>query len=192
MATINIAAPAAVLPAGTTGQVPMQSYTVSSHVNDGDFVVLSGGTIATSAANIASGYAGIACHDSNANYGGLAAVNPPTSAGLQNVFGYGGIGNLIIPPNEGQTLVALLDAPALVEINVSVVTGWISGGTYQANIGTRVGLAIDGTTGFFVADPNASNKVATIVEKIYGPSFGNTGDLASRVRIRMDAAALSA
>ena len=192
MATINIAAPAAVMPAGSTGQVPMQSYTVSSHVNDGDFVVLSGGLIATATANVASGIAGIASHDSNANYGGLAAVSPPTVAGLQNVFGYGGIGNPIIPPNEGQTLVALLDAPALVEINLTTATGWVTGGTYQANIGTAVGLNIDSTTGYFVADPNESNKVATIVEKIYGPGFGNNGDLAARVRIRMYSTVLGA
>lgn len=187
MATVNIAPPEAVSQAGSTGQPPIRSFTASSTVLADAFVVLSGGNIATATANVAANIAGIAIHNSSANYGG----SEQTAPSLTNVFGYSQVNTPLVPATAGQTLVAILDGPVLVEINLSAVTGWISGGTYQANLGTAVGLGIDSTTGFFVADPNASNKVATVVEKIYGPGFGDTGDLAARVRIQMYPAALA-
>jgi len=75
---------------------------------------------------------------------------------------------------------------------------------FNANIGTRVGLAIDGTTGYYLADPEASNKIATITGKPFsipdgeGPpnsqgdlSKGFSGDTGARVYISFDLAALA-
>jgi hypothetical protein len=78
---------------------------------------------------------------------------------------------------------ASLGGPASLEINLTAVTGWISGGTYQAYVGLAVGINIDPVTGFYVMDPNASNKVATIVQKLNGPSAGDVGDLGARVLV---------
>lgn len=188
MATVNIEAPAAVMPSGSTGQVPQISFTAASHVKDGDFVALSGGSIVPAAANAAT-VAGLASHDSLAQYAGLVSGTIGAND-LTNAFGYSNNGSPLVPAQARQTLVSALNAPAIVEINLSVLTGWVSGGTYQANVGTQVGLAID-SSGYFVADPNASNKVAIIIDKIEGPSFGGVGDLAGRVQVRMIASALS-
>lgn len=189
MALISVEMPIAQTPGGANAPTCV-SLTASSHVTDSAFVVLSGGTIAPAPANVAGGIAGIAQHDSNANYGGTTAGAGPVVAPIQNVFGLSQVGTLL-PPSPGQTIVAALGSPVLVAINLTSTTGWITGGTQQANIGTPVGLAIDSTTGYYVADPTASNIVAVINGKINGPSFGTNGDLGVRVLIAMNAAALA-
>lgn len=55
----------------------------------------------------------------------------------------------------------------------------------QLLVGTQVGLTLDATTGWFVADPTQSNKVATIVQSADGDfrTLGQTGDYGKRVLI---------
>jgi hypothetical protein len=193
MSTINIAPPNAVSPVGATGQVPLRSFTAASHVLNGDFVTLTAGEIATAGIN-PTAVAGIAAHDSNANYGGTLS---PALAPIQNVFGESQIGSPLVSASPGQTLVASLDAPNLCEINLATTVGWVTGGATQANIGTAVGLTIDGATGYWVADPGQTNKVAEIVAVVAGPgtsgsagASGANGNLAVRVQIEFYQTAL--
>jgi hypothetical protein len=186
MAATQITAPIANVPASIVGPTTV-SLPASSHVNDADIVVLTAGAIATATANVAGGIAGIAQHDSN-------AVFAQIDTGLQGVFGFFQ-GAPLLPPDPGYVIVVPLGAPIIVEINLTATTGWVTGGTQQANIGTQVGLAIDGTTGFFLADPTASNKVAVITGKPQGvpaglggagvpfPSKGGVGDTGARVYV---------
>lgn len=189
MALISVEMPIAQTPGGSNAPTCV-SFTASSHVHDSDFVVLSGGTIAPAGANVAGGIAGIAQHDSNSAYGGTTAGSGPVVAPIQNVFGLSEVGTLL-PPSPGQTIVAALGLPVVVAINLTATTGWQSGGSQQATYATAVGLAIDSTTGYYLADPTASNKVAVVTGKINGPSFGGVGDLGARVLIEMNASALA-
>lgn len=135
--------------------------------------------LSPAAVNVASGIAGVAIMESIKNYGGSVNQQPaPTFA-----FGFTQEGDPGYPVDASQTMYASLGGPASLEINLTAVTGWISGGTYQATIGTAVGINIDPATGFYVMDPNASNKVATIVQKLNGPSAGDVGDLGGRVLV---------
>ncbi|MDE2097360.1 MAG: hypothetical protein KGL39_08965 [Patescibacteria group bacterium] len=126
----------------------------------------------------------------------------------QSVFGtspFGTSGQALGPSTGPQTpLVVYMGPPFVVEINLTQATGWVSGGTYQANIGSTFGLAIDATTGFYLADVNASNKVGVIVEKVIGATTqivtaqaeqpvgpGGVGDLGARVRVTFNASAMA-
>jgi hypothetical protein len=192
MSTINIARPNAVSPVDSTGQVPLLSFTPASHILDGDVVILNAGanTIQTAAVNPAA-ILGIAAHDSLANYGGTLS---PALAPLQNVFGESQIGSPLVSASPGQTLVATVNGPTLVEINLATTVGWVTGGATQASPGTLVGLTIDGATGYWVADPGQSNHIGEIQSLISGPgssgSASGVGNLACRVRIRILPAAL--
>lgn len=146
--------------------------------------------------NVAGGIVGLAQHDSNANYGGT--IFPP--APIQNVFGVSQVGGLL-PISPLQTLVVTLGFGVTLGINLTAVTGWVSGGTVQANIGTPVGLAIDPVTHFYLADPSATNLVAVITGKINGPfassealypgAGSDVGNLGARVRIAFTQASLA-
>lgn len=129
--------------------------------------------------NVAGGIAGLTIQDSNENYGGWINTAPP----LLSVFG-SAQGPPLVPLDASLTKYAKLQSPALLEINLSADTGWISGGAGQAQFGTSVGLGIDPTTGYYVLVTGSSNLVASIVEPILGFSqgFGAPGTLAQRVR----------
>lgn len=189
MATINPAVPQVSMPAGSTGQPQIRAYTPASHINDGDLVVLSGGQIASATANVASGIVGFSIQDSKANYGGSSQA----ASTLDQWFGFSQVNTPLVPGDALLTKVALVDAPALVEMNLTAVTGWVSGGSFQANIGTQVGIAVTG--GVFLADTNASNKVAEIAELVEQPALGasatGVGDLGSRVRVRFFSSVLA-
>jgi hypothetical protein len=175
--------------AGQTGVVPLRSFSASATCLDGALVVLAGGLIAPAAANVAAGIAGVAAHDSRANYGGeanIGAYSPIDALGISQV-------GTLLPLSPGQTLVAQILPDDLVIGNLTATTGWVTGGAQQANIGTQVGIAIDGTTGFYVFDPTASNKVGVITTKPNGPfaSVGNdAGNLGASVGVTFFGAAL--
>lgn len=189
MATINPAVPQVSMPAGSTGIPQIRAYFPASHINDGDLVTISAGQIASATANVASGIVGFAIQDSNANYGGSIQ----TASSLSAWYGFSQVNTPLVPGDAAETKVALVDAPALVEMNLTGTTGWISGGSQQANIGTAIGIAI--TNGVVLADPTASNKVGEIVELIEYPALGasqiGTGDLGSRVRVKFYASVLA-
>lgn len=184
MATTLLAAPVARPPAGIEGNGPILSIAAGAHCNDADIVKLSTGAIIPCVANDTT-VAGIIQHDSG------AVFHSTDSDDFQNVFGADQTATPLVPATPQECLVATLGPPIVVEMNLTALTGWITGGTYQANLGTAVGLAIDGTTGFFLADPNASNKVADISGKPVGPNKGVSGDLAARVLVTFRAAALN-
>jgi hypothetical protein len=115
-------------------------------------------------------------------------------------MGHSQVGTPLVPSSPLQTLVASVGIPNLVEINLSATTGWVSGGTQAVNIGSAVGLSVDPTTGFYVADPTVSNLIATIEDILIGPGFTSgyqsggpitgVGDTSARVRIRFNPAAV--
>jgi hypothetical protein len=181
MATINYQPPIA----QTEAQLPspgVQGLPASSHCNEADIVVLSSGQIAPAAVNVATGIAGIVQQDSNAVFADT------TSGNLQGVFGSSQINTGLVPGAPIWVLFLPLGPPITVEINLPATTGWVSGGTNQANVGTAVGLNKDGTTGFYYADDQQTNKVAHIVGKVVGPFKGGVGDLGARVLIAFDVA----
>jgi hypothetical protein len=72
-----------------------------------------------------------------------------------------------------------------------------TGGTgVDAYIGSLVGLAVDPTTGYYLADPLASNKIGRIFAKpvapngLFGGGAGTVGDLGARVLVEFLPAAL--
>ena len=187
MSTVNISVPQIYTPPGTTGQPNITSYGTSSACLDGAIVVLSGGLIAPATANVASGIAGIALQNSVQNYGGSIQTVPALDA----VFGFSQVNTPLVPGDAALTLVGKLNSPFLLEINAASYVGWISGGTYNVNLGTAVGIAIDSTTGIYVIDPNQTNKVGVIVNGLQGPSAGGfgsngpaTGTIAPRVTVQ--------
>lgn len=189
MATINPAVPQVYMPAGSTGTPLIRRYSAASHVTDGALVTLSSGQISPAGANVASGILGFAIADSAANYGG--SIQTPST--LDQWFGFSQVDTPLVPADASLTGVALVDAPAEVEMNLTATTGWVSGGSQQANIGTQIGIAI--TSGITLADPTASNKVAEIVELVSFPALGasatGVGDLGARVRVRFLASVLA-
>src|SRR6266699_2096299 len=111
--TYTAMVPIAVSPAGGTGAINPVNMTPTSHCAEGDIVVLSGSGIAPAAANVANGIVGIAQHDSSLNYGGqspTSTFNPNLLLGISNV-------GTLMPASPGQTIVAKLGAPTLVELN---------------------------------------------------------------------------
>jgi hypothetical protein len=176
--------------------VPHENYTPSSHINDADFVTETAGTIASAVADAAF-VLGIAEHDSNANWGGQAV--PPAAQNIQNVLGASNVGlGGLVSPSPKQTIVATLGPNIGVEMSLTATTGWITGGAQQANLGTLVGLAIDATTGYYLADPTASNLIGRIFAKPFAPNgpFGGgsgfAGDLGARVLVEFLPAYLQA
>lgn len=195
MAAISPSIPIANVPASAVGASTL-SLPASSHCNDGDIVALSAGAVAPAGANPAGNLAGIAQHDSSAAFA-------QTDTSLQGVFGYFQ-GPALIPADPGFLIIVTLGPPIIVEINLTSTTGWVTGGVQQADIGTQVGLAVDGATGYYLADPTASNKVAVITGKPQGvpdnegppnaqgaTSKGFAGDTGARVYISFFSNALA-
>lgn len=183
MATIPYQIPVA-NPASGQMAPPIFSARVGSHVNDGDFTLLTSGALVTAGVNPSGGLVGIAQHDSNATY-------DQVTTGLQAVFGASQENTALFPGTPGELLVATLGANIVVKMSLPATTGWITGGTNQAKLGTQVGLNIDGTTGFFYADDQASNKLGEIVGKVTGPGFGAAGDTGAVVYVSFFAASLA-
>lgn len=175
----------AAVQSGSIGGLP-----AASHIHDADVVVLTSGQLATAAVGAHANIAGIALHDSNATF------FDATSGSLQGVFGFGQqatTGQGLSPQAPGWVLfVTLAPSQIVVEMNLPTTTGWVSGGTNQANIGTAVGLNIDGTTGYFYADDQQGNPIGHIVGKAWGPGLGIVGDLAARVFVAFDASGVLA
>ena len=188
MAVIPYGAPIANVASGQMGPPIFSARCYSSNtIADADFVQIDGshaGYIDTCAADVASGIIGIAQHGSSAVYDQIAT-------GIQGVFGSSQENTNLFPGTPGEILVVTLGANIIVAINLPATTGWVSGGTHQANLGTEVGLNIDGTTGFFYADDQEANKVAYISQKIIGPGQGGVGDLGARVYISFIPSVLS-
>lgn len=197
---IGYAAPTVEVP-GTNGSPSIQPYSLATGqtCNDGDIVALAATGIEPIAANYAlATIVGVAQHNS-------ASVFDQQDTGPQGVFGADNVGTGLLPAAPGQTLVALVAAPAIVEMSLPATTGWISGFTNQANIGTAVGIGLDATTGYYYADDQASNKTGIIVAKRNGPTTqinngqtlqpvgpGGVGDAGARVYVSFDAAVLAA
>jgi hypothetical protein len=164
------------------------SAIAATHINAADFVnfaTANPGQIQSAPAATATGLIGIAQHDSNAVYNQVMT-------GLQAVFGVSQISPTggLLPTLPGEVLVVTLGANIIVAINLSATTGWMTGGTQQANLGTQVGLNIDPVTGFYFADPTVA-AVGTITQKVVGPGQGGPGDLAARVYVSFNPSALA-
>jgi len=190
---------------GSIGSPSLQVYPAHAHCNDGDVVTLgvnTAGQIDPAVANDNSDkLLGVIQADSDAVYGGQGSATA-----INGEFGASPVNTGLLPAPADGPLVALFATPlSVTAINLATTTGWISGGTHQAAIGTRVGLGKDGTTGIYFADDQAGNKLGTIVAKVSGATTtinngqtnqpvgpGGVGDLAARVYVEWDAAVLAA
>lgn len=181
--TINYQPPIVNMPP-SIGVPPIYGGPVASHVNEADVVVISGGNLSTAAVNAANGIVGIAQHDSNANFG-------QTDTDVQGVFGLTQYGAGLMTAAPSWLEVATVGPPIIVEMNLLATTGWVTGGTTQANIGTTGGLNKDATTGYFFFDQTQTNAILTIVGKAIGPFKGTNGDLGARVYVAFSAASLA-
>lgn len=137
---------------------------------------------APSAVLTATVITGIALADSASQY----------ALGIGGAFNVGGPGNLLgawgTPPTLGpldpsQGLVASLTNGTPLEISLAGIA-WSN-----ALVGQSVGLALDATSGYFVAN-TSGNAVATIINKPFGSNadVGQVGDINTRVQIVLNAA----
>jgi hypothetical protein len=134
---------------------------------------------------------GLADHDYNATYGGF--VGGAQTGGLTpfgrpvwNTRRYGAqqqYSGISTEPANAHTISAQYVDFAINIINLT--NGWDPGLIQQ-----QVGLNIDPGSGFFVADPTQTNKVATIVGTVDGPNWGGPGDVNKRILIKFLPAAI--
>jgi len=117
------------------------------------------GRISSAPANVTGGLVGVAQCSSEMTYQGNPAVG---KAYPDSVFGESQVGSGLFSAMPGQIPVLTLGPPNVVVMNLTASTGWMTGGTQQATYGTPVGLAIDPATGYYIADPTATNLVAVI------------------------------
>lgn len=130
-----------------------------------------------------SGIIGVAAADSNANFfsgaGGSTAVGNTSNFGATQSFPpLDSIGALAVPIIKLQTCV----------LEMSLVQA-----LYPALVGTAVGITLDATTGWHVADTSAT-ACGTIQSFVTGPPgmFGQpSGDTGARVRVLFTAADLA-
>jgi hypothetical protein len=153
--TISYQMPIAI-PNGAVNAVPILAITAgATEITDGAFVKLSSNTAIACVAGDSANILGIIQGDS------FAVFNQITT-GLQGVFGSSQVNTGLFPATPGQVRVATLGSPILVEGNLAANTGWISGGTHQAVLGTAVGLNLDATSGFYYFD-TTQTEVGTVV-----------------------------
>jgi hypothetical protein len=117
------------------------------------------GRISSAPANVAGGLVGVAQCSSEMTWQGNPTVG---KAYPDSVFGQSNVGTGLFSAMPGQIPVLTLGPPNVVVMNLTPSTGWQAGGTQQATYGTLIGLAIDAATGYYIADPTATNIVAVI------------------------------
>lgn len=159
---------------------------VTEHIQEASVVIENAdGSISAAADNPSANIVGIIQNDSLNVYDQLTTDATPGLPSVgQGVFGSSQEDTGLLPGAPGESLVATIGAPVVVEMSLPNNTGWITGGTYQAAVGTAVGVQkYTDSLGnvIYLADTQKSNKVGTIVDKPTGPGRGNAGDLAARV-----------
>ena len=154
---------------------------------EGDLLTISGGNISKAAANAAA-LAGMALFASSQIYHAFS------NAGSGLNFAADQTGTALVPAINQYIGVVQFDNSMEVEISLNQATTLAT-----TLVGTQVGIGLDGTTGFFFADPSAGNKVAVIQKVSGGPdapsgrlglSNGVLGDSGGRVVIQFIASAL--
>ena len=124
---------------------------------------------------------GVADHDYNATYGGGSGGQGTgiTPFGRpkwnQNVFG----------PTEQYPMIATEPANAHIIAANSQFEICLKQAFDPGQIGLLCGLALDATSGYFIADLTASNQIAQIVDEVDGPGFGGPGDVNKRIAIKV-------
>jgi hypothetical protein len=204
LATIAYAPPQVQIEAYNTPPGPRKAPAGTGHTGTavilpGDFVTIAAGVLTRAATGTNANVFGIANMGEQqiwGPYGGNSAVN------VQGVFGttQALAGGPLIPEDSIDVAVYPLVGNQIFEMSLSNVTGWQSGGTYQANYGTTGGFLLDTTTNLFVFDPSQANKPLTIFAKAIGPNIllpsgvvigkGTVGDLGARVICFMNSAAV--
>lgn len=199
--TFAYQAPLTYLPPLMTGGQPIFSGTIgNTHINDASFVSM--GTTAPNIGAIIPTPVGASLNIVGIIQADSSAVWDQQDTGLQGVFGHSLVNTGLFPAAPGQALVATLGPPVLAEANLNQNTGWISGGTSQANFGNAVGLNIDPTTGFYFFDLGQP-RVGVIAGVITGDGnmilgvpytptpVGLTGTQGARILVAFDIAVLA-
>lgn len=140
--------------------------------------------VGQAATNVAGSIAGMAINDSNENF--YAGPGGSTNVGSQSLMGSTNSLPPLTPLEPPLDYVLKLNA-CWIEMNLRQTIPY-----YPSLIGTQVGLYLDATSGWFVADTSQSNKVATIVQQAAGvPGVqGSYGDLGARVVVQFIASTL--
>lgn len=148
--------PAATLPGAqrTLDSITLP-FTGSNAIDD--ILILTGGVLSKAATNAA--IATIAGQALKAS-GSLYATTAPTS---QTLFGASTVGTVLTPGLPLQMEVSPWMQGTQIEMSlVQAVTA--------TTPGTLVGLTLDATTGYFVADASQANKIATVISVVSQPS----------------------
>lgn len=122
-----------------------------------DILILSSGVLSKAATNATvATIAGIALKNSGAIY---ATAAP----GIGTLFGASTVGTVLTPGLPLQMEISPLVNGIFVQMSLAQAVA-------ATTPGTAVGLLLDGTTGYFVADTSQSNKIGTIVSVVTQPS----------------------
>jgi hypothetical protein len=166
-----------------TNHLPMASGQTS---NKGDVLILTSGTVESTASNPSGALVGLALHDSGAVFAAGAAGSNASSKYVTP------FGKFTSGYNEGEvTDMHFLPFDADTEVVFSLDTAITLA---QSLVGTQVGIDKDGTTGIYYVSTTPSNKVA-VIRKIVQPSalgYGVIGtDTGGRVIVAFLDAALA-
>lgn len=152
-------------------------HTGNNIIRRGDFVTITAGTLARSAANVSANVFGLAIHGELQEFTegtpafGLDYSNQLFGAGQVSTATSGGL----IPAEPGNVHVNALLMNQLFEISMTSTTGWVSGGASQVNIGSTFGLNIDATTQLFIGDTTQANKIFTVYNISTRGGIGGSG-----------------
>ena len=194
MATLPYAEPAIYMPGGfKEPDIAKYPITGGTTFNRGAFLTIASGLLTKPAGAVGTGIpttgiVGLSNIDSTALYfsgiGGSAAEATPAAANTQ-LFGYTTATTALQPGLDFQGCPMSL-AHNGQQFEVSLAQAFA-----QASIGASIGVALDASTGYYIADTSASNKVATIIGEVDGPGKGTIGDFGKRVLIAFLATVLA-
>ena len=194
MATLPYAEPAIYMPGGfKEPDIAKYPITGGTTFNRGAFLTIAAGLLTKPAGAVGTGIpttgiVGLSNIDSTAFYfsgiGGSTAEATPAAANTQ-LFGYTTATTALQPGLDFQGCPMSL-AHNGQQFEVSLAQAFA-----QASIGASIGVALDASTGYYIADTSATNKVATIIGEVDGPGKGTIGDFGKRVLIAFLATVLA-
>jgi hypothetical protein len=175
MAAWGYMPPASTLPGSQRTLDSMTLPFTGSNAID-DILILSSGVLAKAATNAAiTTIAGQALKASGAIYAS-------TSPGIGTLFGASTVGTVLTPGLPLQMDFSPWYQGIFIQLSLVQAIA-------ATSPGTQVGLLLDGTTGYFVADTSQGNKIGTIVNPVIQPSQPwAISDTGVRVIVQINAA----
>ena len=138
---------------------------------------------ANAASNATTGIIGLAAADSNAYFN--SGPGGATTVGNQSLFG----ATQSFPPLDslGAYGIPVVKFQTGMLVEMSLKQAW-----YPSLLNASVGITLDATSGWFIADTGASAAgVIAGISQGPAPFFGNVTDIGARVQVRFNASALA-